>query len=460
MAPDLANSDGIEQPRTITRQLLDLAAPIIGLNVLNVLALVVDTAMCGRLPNADVALAALSFAIQMLFLLMVAMMGLTVGTVAMVSRAHGAEDDERVEHIISQATVMTLVLGVLAAILGNVFAPTIISALGASDAALAVALEYLRPLLMATALNYLMILYAAILRGVGNTRLPFMIAIGSNILNVGLNYGLILGNYGMPQLGVFGAAIGTMSAQTFGAVGLMWAVHRGAIREVALRIPDHLDRPLITSLVRIGFPAALDMVILNAAFLSIVGMLGRIDEAAVAAHGVGLRIQALAFVPGMSVSQATGAMVGNALGAGNIAQARAVLRSSVGLCTVIMSLLAVTIILLVEPIVTIFDVEQGGDLWTYSIMWIELLGYVMPVVGVYIAFVGLLQGAGFTNISLRINIIATVFFQIPLSYILGFTFGLGAWGVWVAFPLGFGIKAGLGYLAYRKGEWEHVGRDV
>ena len=259
---------------------------------------------------------------------------------------------------------------------------------------------------------------------------------------------------------MFGAAIGTVAAQFFGAVGLMWAVHRRAIHDVALRAPKRVDRPLIVSLVRIGLPAAADMVILNAAFLSIVGMLGHIDEAAVAAHGVGLRIQALAFVPGMSISQATGAMVGNALGAGNVALARAVVRSSVILSAAVMTTLAVVIIALVEPIVTIFDVEPGGPLWTYTIRWIELLGYAMPIVGIYIAYVGLLQGAGFTNLSLRINVIATVAFQIPLSYVLGFTFGLGPWGIWVAFPLSFGIKAVLGYLAYRKGDWALVGRDV
>lgn len=444
----------------ITRRLARLAAPIIGLNVLNVLALAVDTAMCGRLPNADVALAALSFATQVVFLLMVAMMGLTVGTVAMVARAHGARDAGRVEHVISQAAVMTVVVGVGVAVLGNAIAPSILRLLGASPAAVDTALAYLRPLLTASVFNYLMLLFAATLRGVGNTRLPFMVAIGSNLLNVGINYLLILGHMGMPSLGVLGAAIGTTASQVYGAIALMWAIHRGAIQGVRLKLPSFIDRPLVGSLVRVGTPAAFDMVILNAAFLSIVGMLGRISQDAVAAHGVGLRIQALAFVPGMSVSQATGAMVGHALGAENVEQARQVLRASVILCAAIMSALAVTIIGFVEPIIGLFDIAPDTELFRYSREWIELLGYVMPVVGVYIAFVGLLQGAGFTKISLRINFLATVLFQIPLSWILGFPLGLGAWGVWVAFPLAFGFKSVLGYLAYRKGDWAQVGRDV
>ncbi len=76
--------------------MVDLSLPVIGLNVLNVLSLAVDTAMCGRLPNAPDALAGLGFATQIVFLLLVAMMGLSMGTVAVVSRAHGAGDRARV----------------------------------------------------------------------------------------------------------------------------------------------------------------------------------------------------------------------------------------------------------------------------------------------------------------------------------------------------------------------------
>jgi Na+-driven multidrug efflux pump len=81
--------------KPITRELWSLAAPIIGLNVLNVLSLAVDTALCGRLPNQDVVLAALGYSVQLLFLLQVAMFGLTIGSVAMVARAHGARDRAR-----------------------------------------------------------------------------------------------------------------------------------------------------------------------------------------------------------------------------------------------------------------------------------------------------------------------------------------------------------------------------
>jgi len=119
--------------------------------------------------------------------------------------------------------------------------------------------------------------------------------------------------------------------------------------------------------------------------------------------------------------------------------------------------LAVAIVIAVRPIVSIFDVVPGSAVGELSLSWIRLLGYCMPLAGVHIAFVGLLQGSGSTNTSLRINFIGTVVFQIPLSALLGVLAGQGAFGVWVAFPLSFLVKASLAYFAYRRGDWARVG---
>ncbi len=451
--PDRSQAD-------LTRELLGLAWPIIGINVLQVLSLAVDTAMVGRTPAAETALTGMGYASQVVFLLMVAMIGLTVGTVAFVSRAHGAGHDDRVNHILQQSTQLTIVLGVGVAIVGNLLGGPILTLLGADAAAMDAGLAYLRPLLTFTVFSYLNLLYAAVLRGLGNTRLAFLVSMLMNGLNVVFNYGLILGNYGLPALGVQGAAIGTVLAQGIAALVMFGLLNRGfmeGVRTTARLAP--IDTELAGDLVRIGWPAATDMVVLNAGFLSIIGMLGRIDQHAVAAHGVGLRIQALAFVPGMSISQATGAMVGTALGREHVEEARRVLRSSVVLCTVVMSSMAIAIVWFSDQIVALFDIEPGA-LFDFSVLWLEVLAASMPVVGIYVALVGLLQGSGATRESLRINIFMTLFFQIPLSYVLGFTFGLGALGVWGAFPLAFAGKAVWGYFAYRSERWAQTGATV
>ena len=447
--------------RAIFRRLFDLAMPIVGLNVLSVLTLAVDTAMCGRLVDAEEALTALGFAGQLIFLLMVAMLGLTVGTVAFIARAHGAGGTERINHVLHQSILLTYLVSIAVAIVGNMGAGVAMGWLGADPEVNELGVGYLRPLLTFTVFFYLNMLFAAALRAVGNTMLPFTIALFSNLLNIILNYGLILGRLGLPEMGVRGAAWGTVISQAVAVILMVLILRRDAVYGVRARL--HLapiDRPLANDLFRVGGPAALDMLVLNVAFLSVVGMLARVAQVAVAAHGIGLRIQSLAFVPGFGVSQAIGAMVGNALGAGDAREARHVVRGGMLLSTAIMTVTGLAIVLGAEPIVAIFDVDPATELGRYSMLWMRVLGLGMPIVGVHIALIGMLRGAGATHTSLRINLVGTMLIQVPLSWFLGFVVGWGAFGIWIAVPVSFLVRMCLGILAYRKGSWARAGATI
>lgn len=431
--------------------------PVVGINVLQHLVLVVDSIMLGHLDDHETLLTSISFASTIIFLLMVIMMGLTIGTVAIIARAHGAGDSARVNHVLLQSTMLTVLVAVAVGVAGNLFAPQLMRLLGASRETLDAGLLFLRPMLAGLIFNYLMILYAAVMRGVGNTRVPFLVSLLTTSLNIGLNFLFIYGELGFPALGIQGAALGTIVAQFVGAMLLMSILRRGTVDSLALPLRiERIDRGLASELARIGAPAACDMVVLNIALLSLLGMVGRIDELAVAAHGIGLRIQAVAFLPGLAISQATAAMVGQALGAGSAEEARQVLRGSIFLGTAIMSVLALILIFFAQPIVALFNVAEGTRLSEYTVTWMRLLGYGMPLAGWQVAVTGLLQGAGATWVSLRISLLC-VLVQVPASALLGFAFGLGAFGVWLAFPLSFVLRVWLVDRAYRSNTWARVG---
>jgi putative MATE family efflux protein len=433
-----------------------LSAPVIGINTLNVLMLAVDAALCGRLPESKNALTALGFATQVVFLLMVAMLGLLVGTVGLVARAYGGKDTTRVNHLIQQATTLTAIVGVVIGAIGALAADPILRLLGASDEVATLGTDYLRPLMLGTPFFYLTLLYTGIMRGVGNTTIPFVCAIIANVVNAVLNYALVLGNLGMPSLGVTGSAIGTVTAQLVNVVILIAVLKRGTVAGLRPKLgPTAVDRKLTVELYRIGWPAAVDMLVLNLGFLAAIGMLGRIDEITVAAHGLGQRVQSLAFVPGLSIAQATGALVGQALGAGDVPRAREVVRASMFLCVVIMSALALIIVIAAHPLVQIFG-EQADGLEDHAVTWMRLLGLAMLPAAFHIALVGLMQGSGATMTSLRINFV-TMLLQVPLAYVLAFTLDLGAFGVWLSFPIVFVGKAALAYRAYRGNKWAVTG---
>jgi putative MATE family efflux protein len=293
---------------------------------------------------------------------------------------------------------------------------------------------------------------------VGNTRLPFLIALVATAINVLVNYGLILGRWGLPALGVAGAAWGTVAAQVFSVFAMVIAIRRGVVPGLTLPLePARIDRSLANEMFRIGAPAAVDMVIMNAGFMAILGMLAHLDENTVAAHGVGLRIQSLAFVPGLGVAQATGALVGQALGARDAEEARAVVRASLVLCVSIMTGLGAVLLVFDDQILRLFDVHPATPVGAYSLLWMKILAASMPIFGVHLTFAGLLQGSGATRVSLMINFVTTAVVQTPLAWLLGFPAALAALGVWMAFPLTYLVKAALYVVVYRRGEWAMLG---
>src|SRR5690606_4473117 len=98
------------------------------------------------LPNSEPVLAALGFAVQIVFLLMVAMLGLVVGTVALVSRAYGGGDTQRLNHLLVQSTQLTVLVGVVVAVAGALGAELILRVLGATPEVAAIGADFLRPL--------------------------------------------------------------------------------------------------------------------------------------------------------------------------------------------------------------------------------------------------------------------------------------------------------------------------
>jgi Na+-driven multidrug efflux pump len=186
-------------------------------------------------------------------------------------------------------------------------------------------------------------------------------------------------------------------------------------------------------------------------------MLGRIDPLTVTAHGIGMRVQSLAFVPGLGIAQATGAMVGQSLGAGDAARARRVVLAAIALCTAMMIALAIPIVLAAHPLVPVFLEKRSPSVEIYAVDWMRILGVTMVPSAVSLAFMGMFQGSGATMKSLAINLVTTLGIQVPLAALLGFTFGLGADGVWWSFPLAGAIKALLGYVEFRRARWAVTG---
>lgn len=451
----------LEAPGGILRRVIRLSLPVVALNILGVLTLFVDTLFVSRLEESESALIALSFAGQIVFLAQVPMLGLSIGSAVMVSRAFGGGERRRVAELSRQSLQATVLVGLAMAALGPPLLPPILRAIGAEGEVFDLALAYLTPLVLGIALYFVQLLSFALFRSTGNTRIPFYVGLLVNALNVFLDWVLIFGELGAPKLGVAGAAYGTLLSQAVGVTLTLLLFSRGALGGVPMDLrPTAMDREVTRDLFRFGAPASLDLFLVNFSFLLMMFFLAEVDPRAVAAHGIGQRVQGLAFVPGLGISQAVGALVGNALGANDASEARAVTRAGVMLSSATMGVIGLALTLSRGFLCDAFELAPGSVLRDYALTWIVILGSSLPIVGLNLGLVGALRGAGATIASFTINVVSTFAIQVPLQWLLAFPLGFGAFGVWIAFPIAYVFRVAFAAFVYKRGRWARVGLAV
>lgn len=454
LSPDANGGDG-RQPTTLWAalvELLQLAWPIALMNVLGVVTVGVDTAMVGHLPDATHALAAMAFAGDIVMVLTAAMIGMSVATAALVSQAHGAGDRPGVARLGGRTTQATVGLGLVVAVLGPALAPLALSVLGADAASAALAMAYLRPLLLGAPLTFAVMHFAAVYRALGRTLPPLGFALAMNALNVVLDAGLIFGAGGMPALGVAGAAVGTLAAQGLAATGMALHLARmGAIDGLELR--RRPDPGFLARAGAIGVPVALDVLVVSAGFFGLLAVLGRMSTEAVAAHTIGLRVQLLALMPGLGLSAATAALVGQALGARQVREVEVRARAAMAASALGMGALGLVVVGLRPWILAGFGLAPGQTTSGLAADWMVLLALTLPFAGVYHAIEGVFHGAGVTRVPTGINLVAIVGFMVPAAVLLAAGLGLGPHAVWATFPLAYALKAALAAGAYRQGRW-------
>ncbi len=435
-----------------------VALPIMGGLLAQSVTYVLDGIMCARIPDNGLSLTALGFSVQVWSMCITPAAALGIGTVAMVSRAHGARDVERMNRVVTQSAQLALLAGGVLAILGVIFADSILRALGASPEVAELGAGYLRMLMIVFPGNFLVEgCLSPMLRSAGKARLPFIAGVAGNLLNVALNYGLIFGNFGLPEMGIAGAGLATAISQMTTLVILLVAIHRGAIDGVVVRIRAAVDRSIMGQIVTVGWPAWLERLAFFGSMTALVWILARVDETAVAAHIIGTRIAGFLMVPVFGLSRATGALTGKALGGGSPDDARKVFRLSAVAAVAIMLPIGVTLAASAYAIAAAYDVAPGSLLERDSVTWLRLISVTIVLQGVMLALEGVLLGAGATRTVLRINLWANMGLRVALATALGFGTDLGPVGVWLSWPASFLVQLPLAFIAYRRGQWAVTG---
>lgn len=302
--------------RKYDRSILALALPALGSLAIDPLVTLMDTIFVGRL--GEQALGALGVNAAIFSLAFFIFNFLAYGTTPMISRALGDGDRNQAGRIAVQALFLALVLGTFSLIVLQIFAVPIVTFMGAGEALLAPTLSYLRVRALAAPAVLLITAGNGVFRGFSDTRTPFKITVGLNLVNLILDVLFIFG-FGW---GVAGAAAATLVAQWLGAFWFVWLIARQDFGiSLRLRVPGLSE---LAPFLSVGWQLALRTLSLLLAMAFATSVAARIGVTQVAAHQVAMQIWLFLALMADALAIAAQTLVARAIGEGDVTAAKAV----------------------------------------------------------------------------------------------------------------------------------------
>jgi multidrug resistance protein, MATE family len=437
--------------RSFLRESWSMGWPMIMIMFFNFSIGIADVYVAGYLGTK--VLAAVGYVGQLYWTLMILANGVTVGTVSMVSQAHGAGSKEGVGNITANSLVVGVVISGLLTALTQVYYSSIVRMAGMPAEIQETAEVFIRIFSFVLIPTYAMIISGGVLRASGRIRVSMINACISSTLNVILDLALSFGWGPIPALGFKGIAYATATATTVGMtlnLVYLFSGDRG-MRLGALLNPLSL---CMKNLLKLGFPSALQQTAWNAGTLVVYFFVGRLqggEVTALAAMTAGLRIEAIIFLPIFAFNMASAVLTGNRLGAGDVAGARSGAVATAGLCFTIIFIPALLIFALAPHLSHLLTNDEAVVAEMTRYLRINMLG--MPFLAVGVVLSGALQGAGDTYATMRIIFAGMWGFRIPLILLVIYVFAWGAMGIWCAMTISIVLMCGLLVARFLGNEW-------
>lgn len=445
----------------LKRRVWTIALPAIGENLLQTSLMLVDTLMIARYGPVALAAAAMSgvivWRVQMTFGC------IDRGTMALTARCAGANDKERLGKAVGQSILVALIIGSLMAVAGVWLAPRLLQWMKAEADVVAVGVPYLKILALASLPRMVFAVIAASLRATGDTKSPMWITLWMNVINVLLNFPLIygipavpaLGFGGTPGLGLTGSGISTAIALLFSALVAGWLVSSGGAGfRIGLRhFKPHL--PTLRTLLKVSFPSFIEECLLSFGFLIFFRFIALLGTAALAAHAISTRIEALSYMAGVGFAIAAAALVGQALGRKDVNQAREAFRLSTKYCVLTMSAVAVLLMVFANPIVRVFA-PGHSEIQEMAVLLLIIAAIEQPLLGIAMALGGGLRGAGDTVTPMIASLVCGIGIRVGASWWLAFPMGYGIYGIYLGTLIDWSARAVFLYLFFRWERWVHV----
>lgn len=432
-----------------------ISGTIIGLATPVVLAMFMEFALAstdyfwvGKLgPHAQDAITTSMVTIWTMFS---AIVMISVGITALVSRNVGAENPERAAFYAKQGLALGAGFSVLVTIAAMVLTPSVLRFMDTGELTMRSAVPYMRTIYSFALFFFLMEISYAIFRAVGDTKTPTVIGIATVLLNMGLDPLFIFGWGPVPAMGVAGAGLATGLSVTFATaivLTLLWRGRAGLEMGSVGRFRPALSE--MVKIARIGLPIATHSFTFVGVYWFLIKIVHDFGPTAAAAMGIGNRMESFSYLICSGFATAAATMVGQNLGAGKPERAAHCAWGATGIAVAVTLVVSVLFVAVPRQIASIFTGDP--EVLEIAIGYLVVLGLSQATMAIEIVLEGSFGGAGDTLPPMLVMIPGALA-RIPLAYFLAFTLDWGISGVWWTLTITTTVKAAV--LAY----WFSLGR--
>ncbi|MBN2127423.1 MAG: MATE family efflux transporter [Candidatus Diapherotrites archaeon] len=416
---------------SIAKNLFFLAGPIVLGMFLQSAYNIIDTIFIGMLGANELAAVSITFPVVFIFIALAS--GLSTGTTIIVSQSIGAKKLNKASNAAEHALFISFFIGIIIAILGILFSEPVFLFMGATPEVLPLTIQYSQLIFIGFIFMFTGFIAQGILQAEGDSSTPLKINIVSVLLNVVLDAVLIFGLFGFPALGITGAALATVISRII-ATGLvlLFLIKGKAQTKISLN-PKlfKMDFKLIKKLFVLGTPASLGNVLNSIGMILLMSLIGVYGAFAIAAYGIGIRIDSVARMPIIGLMSGIIAITGQNIGAKKINRIQKTIK--VASIISIISTILFTLIMIFFP-ETLFKIFSS-DLNVISIgtQYLSIVAFTYVFYGIAFNLMGVFLGAGKTIIStamIGLNWTIVLIFAFLLSPSMGLT------GIWIALLAG------------------------
>lgn len=437
------------------RALLALGLPLVGSNLAQMALHVTDTMMLGRYGVAELAAAVL--ASGLFFILFLLGSGFSYAVMGLIAAALGAGDETQVRRDARMALWLSILFG-LAVMPVLAFAGPLLRLLGQAPGTAALAQDYLRVAMWGMVPALIIAVLRAYLSAQLRTQMVMWVTLAGVGLNAALNWALIFGHWGAPEMGLRGAALASVVVQIVTAVLLMiYAAWLPELRRFHLF--QRFWRPdweAFRVVFRVGMPIGLTALFETGMFQASAVMMGWIGTEQLAAHGIALELASIVFMVHMGLSNAATVQVGRARGARDFARLRGGAAVAQAL-SFLFALLSVGLFLgvpelLIAPFLDTAKPEAQAILG-FATRLLAVAALFQLFDSTQVMAMGLLRGVQDTRVPMWVAGACYWLIGIPAGYVLTFPLGLGGVGLWLGLACGLVCAATLLSLRFWRGPW-------